>query len=236
MLRSTLPSWKLALTTQGRSPGTIGTYTYAVTVCLEWHERNGATTVDRDTVRAWIADMLDDGAAAATARIRQQAVKSYAAWLLTEDEIDANPLDGLAPPKLSVKVTEALSDEQVAAMIAACKGGTLADRRDEALIRFMAETGTRAAETVGLLVADVDLVARTAVVRKGKGGDGRVCRSAPIALRPLTATRGYADARAGPWTARCGSVWAESRSATTGYARRFSSGLSEPVWDGFTCT
>jgi integrase/recombinase XerD len=173
LLRSTLPSWKLALTTQGKSPGTIGTYMYAVTICLEWHERNEAIAVDRDTVRAWIADMLDNGAAPATARIRQQSLKSYTAWLLTEDEIDSNPLDGLPPPKLTVKVTEALSDEQVAAMIRACKGGTLAARRDEALIRFMAETGTRATETVQIATGDVDLAARTATVRKGKGGDGR---------------------------------------------------------------
>lgn len=174
LLRGTLPSWKLALQTQGKSAGTIGTYTYAVTICLEWHEQHQAATVNRDTVRAWIANMLDNGAAAATARIRQQAVKSYAKWLLSEDEIDSNPLDGLAPPKLSTKVTEALSDEQVAAMIRACQGKTLADRRDEALIRFMAETGTRATETVQLAIGDVDLVRRTAVVRKGKGGDGRV--------------------------------------------------------------
>ncbi|MGO9692617.1 MAG: tyrosine-type recombinase/integrase, partial [Mycobacterium sp.] len=127
LLTTTLPSWKLALTTQGRSSGTISTYMYSVTTCLEWHERLGATTVDRDSVRTWVADMMDDGAAPATARIRQQAVKSYAAWLLTEDEIDANPLDGLPPPKLHAKVTEALGDDQVAAMIAACKGSTLAD-------------------------------------------------------------------------------------------------------------
>lgn len=147
---------------------------YAVTVCLEWCERTGATTVDRDTVRAWVAEMLDKGAAAATARLRQQAVMSYAKWLLTEGEIDSNPLEGLAPPKLHTKVTEALSDEQVAAMISTCKGNTMADRRDEALIRFMAETGTRANETVTILAEDVNLVARTAIVRKGKGGVGRV--------------------------------------------------------------
>ncbi len=156
-----------------KSPGTITTYTYAVTVYLEWCERLERPALDRDSLRAWIADMLGS-LSASTARIRQQAVKSYAAWLHEEGEIDANPFTGVAPPKLSAKVTEALRDDQVAAMIKACKGTSLADRRDEALVRFMAETGTRAQETVGILLAETDLAARRTIVRKGKGRKERV--------------------------------------------------------------
>jgi site-specific recombinase XerD len=174
LLRATLSSFKLAMQTNNRSAGTIRIYVHGITLCLEWCERTGADCLDRATARAWIGDMLDNGNAPATARQRLQAIKSYAKWLLAEGEIDANPLEGLQPPKLHTKVTTALSDDQVSAMIAACKGSTLADRRDEALVRFMAETGTRATETVTLMAEDVDLVARTAIIRKGKGGDGRV--------------------------------------------------------------
>lgn len=214
LLISTIPSWKLALQNDNKSPGTIGTYLYAVTICLEWCEQSGATTVDRDTVRAWVADMLDSGAAAATARIRQQAVKSYARWLHAEGEIDTNPLEGLAPPKLHAKVTEALSDEQVAAMIRACQGKTLADRRDEALIRFMAETGTRATETVQLGTGDVDLVARTAIVRKGKGGAGRVV---PFSTNCAAAIDRYLRMRRRLAVAADGPLWIGAGGKSFGY-------------------
>jgi integrase/recombinase XerD len=213
LLKATLPSWKLALQTDNKSPGTIATYMYAVTVCLEWHEQNAAT-VDRDTVRAWVANMLDNGAAAATARIRQQALKSYVKWLHTEGEIDANPLDGLTPPKLHTKVTEALSDEQVAAMIGACKGNTLADRRDEALIRFMAETGTRATETVTILADDVDLAARTAIIRKGKGGAGRVV---PFSTNCASAIDRYMRLRRRLGTPMGGRLWVGVGGKSFGY-------------------
>ncbi|MGB8390754.1 tyrosine-type recombinase/integrase [Mycobacterium sp.] len=214
LLKATLPSWKLALQTDNKSPGTIGTYIYAVTVCLEWCDQGGATTVDRDTVRSWVADMLDNGASAATARLRQQAVMSYTKWLLKEGEIDANPLEGLTPPKLHTKVTEALSDEQVAAMISACKGNTLADRRDEALIRFMAETGTRATETVTILAEDVDLVARTAIVRKGKGGAGRVV---PFSTNCAAAIDRYMRLRRRQGMPMDGPLWAGVGGKSFGY-------------------
>lgn len=93
---------------------------------------------------------------------------------MAEGEIDSNPLVGIAPPKLHAKVTPSLTDGQVAAMIAACKGNTLADRRDEAAIRFLAETGVRAREAISLAVDDVNLETRTAIIRQGKGGDGRI--------------------------------------------------------------
>lgn len=174
LLKELLASWRLAME-GNKSPGTIATYTHAVTLYLEWCERNGRpTALDRDALRAWIADMLTNGAAPATARIRQQAIKSYAKWLHAEGEIDANPVEGVEPPKLTAKVTEALRDEQVAAMIKACKGTSFADRRDEALIRFMAETGTRAQETIGILLAETDLSARRTIVRKGKGRKERL--------------------------------------------------------------
>jgi site-specific recombinase XerC len=60
--------------------------------------------------------------------------------LTAEGEIPADQLAGMSPPKLDVKVTPVLSDDQLRAMLAACKGPRLMDKRDEALIRFMAET------------------------------------------------------------------------------------------------
>lgn len=214
LLAATLPSWKLAMD-GNRSPGTIRTYLYAVTVYIEWCEAHELPPVlDKDTVRAWIADMLGTGTAPATARIRQQALKSYAKWLHAEGEIDSNPIESVAPPKLDVKVTEALTDGQVAELIKACKGNTLADRRDEALVRFMAETGTRAAETISLQVTDVDLSAKTAIVRKGKGGKGRIV---PLSPQSAQAIDRYLRLRRRMNTPADGPLWVGVGGKTFGY-------------------
>jgi hypothetical protein len=42
----------------------------------------------------------------------------------------------------------------VRALLAACPGPALSDRRDEALVRLLTETGLRAGETVALRVED----------------------------------------------------------------------------------
>jgi integrase/recombinase XerD len=90
-------------------------------------------------------------------------------WLTDEGELASNPLLGLNPPKLDHKVTQALSDDQLKRLLAACKGKELIDRRDEAIARLMAETGARAGEVLSMSLTDVDLQQGLATVQRGKG-------------------------------------------------------------------
>ena len=61
-------------------------------------------------------------------------------------------------PAIDRKVVNALSDDQLRLLIKACEGRGLTDCREEAIVRFVAETGAGAAE-VGLQTADVDWTA-----------------------------------------------------------------------------
>jgi hypothetical protein len=56
--------------------------------------------LDRHTLQRWVTHLLDGGAEPATARIRQQAVRRFAAWLAEEAEIDADPFLGMKPPNI----------------------------------------------------------------------------------------------------------------------------------------
>ena len=111
-------------------------------------------------------------------------MKRFAAWLNAEGELDTNPLLGLQPPKLDTKVTDALTGDELKALIKACAGKGLRERRDEAIVRLMAETGVRAGEVVAMQIADVDLTRGLATVRRGKGAKGRV-----VPFGPQTADR-----------------------------------------------
>ena len=78
-------------------------------------------------------------------------------------------------------MVEPLTEDELRALLKACippKGLTPAQvlryRRDEAMLRLMLETGARAGEVVALALADLDLPGGTAIIRKGKGGKGRV--------------------------------------------------------------
>jgi integrase len=94
-------------------------------------------------------------------------------------------LIGVKAPKLDRTVIEPLTDVQLKALLKACAGPEMRDRRDEAILRLMLETGIRAGEVVSLQIADVDLMAGTAIVRRGKGGKGRVVPVGPQTARAI---------------------------------------------------
>ncbi|HMC02862.1 MAG TPA: tyrosine-type recombinase/integrase, partial [Cellulomonadaceae bacterium] len=181
-----LTSWELSLRAERKSPQTVKSYGDGVRGFLTWCRANGHTpALDKALVNGFTAGLLAAGREATTVRSRQLGLRRFAAWLVDEGEIPADPLLGLKAPKLDAKVIEPLTTDQLKALLKACAGSDMRDRRDEAIIRFMLETGTRAGECAALEVADVDLLGGTAVVRRGKGGKGRIVPFGPQTARAI---------------------------------------------------
>lgn len=210
-------SWELHLRAERKSPQTLKAYLTGVRLYLAWCDQDGRPAqLDRAAVRAWVADLLERGAEASTARSRQLAVRRFSAWLAEENEIERDDLAGLRPPKLDAKVVEVLTEDQLSALIKACQGPELRDRRDEAIVRLMAETGARSEEVVSLQLADINLSAGEAVVRRGKGGKGR---RISIGARTATAIDRYLRLRRGHHLAATPALWlGERMSGFTYYA------------------
>ena len=219
-LTALLPSWQLSMQSENKSDGTIRTYTAGVQGFIRWCARTGTTPeLTRPIVQAFIADLLAGGAEPVTAKSRQLALKRFAAWLAAEGEIDGNPLLGLAPPKTDTKVTDTLTDDEVRRMIAACQGKTLVNKRDEAIIRLMVETGCRAGELLAMTPGDVDVHRGIVLIRRGKGGKGRV---APFSPHTATAVDRYMRMRKTVSSERrfsddTGPLWVGEYGKTFGY-------------------
>lgn len=185
-LDALLPSWELALRAERKSPETIKSYANGVRQFIRWCQTEGhCPALDRTLVQGFVAALLDGGAEPATARARQLGVRRFSMWLAEEGEIDADPLLGLKSPKLDQKVVESLDEDELRRLIKACSGKDFRDRRDEALVRLMAETGMRAGEVCALSVASVDLPRGLATVYRGKGGKGRIAPFGPQTGRAL---------------------------------------------------
>lgn len=180
-LRSLLDSWTLHLRGQRKSRETVKSYTTGVRMFLDWCARTEQVSVlDKRPVNAFVVDLLDEGAEAATARARQLALRRFSAWLAEEGELDSDPLLGLKPPKLDAKVIPVLDDDEIRRLIKACTGKEFRDRRDEAIVRLMLVTGLRSEEVLSMTVADTNLAAGSTVIRRGKGGKGRTVFFDPI--------------------------------------------------------
>jgi len=214
-LPALLPSWELAMRAERKATGTIKTYGDGVKAFLRWCATTGITPeLTKVNAQAFVADILDRGAEAATAHGRLKGLRLFSAWLAAEGELDVDQLAGMRSPRIDHKVVNALTEDQLKRLIKACAGQGLTDRRDEALVRLMMETGARAAEVVGLQTSDVDLARSQVIIRRGKGGKGRVVYIGPqtgIAIdRYLRARRSHRLADTGP-------LWVGGGGKTFGY-------------------
>lgn len=190
-----LASWELNLRADRKSPQTVKTYGDGVrayiTYCLDYDK---PVAIERRTLQEFKEHLLSVGASPATVTSRHLAIRRFSAWLTEEGEQDADPVAGMKAPKIDQPVTEPLTDDQLRALLAACKGAGLMDKRDEAILRLMFTTGARAGEVVALRVEDLHLkdTPPTVTIYRGKGGKGRVV---PVTAEVAAAIDRYLRAR-----------------------------------------
>jgi site-specific recombinase XerD len=107
----------------------------------------------------------------ATVSAEFRALQQFWKWLVLEEEIDRNPMDGAVAPMVPEQPVPVLTLEELRALIDTCKGNDFTSRRDDALIRLFADTGGRLSEIADLAVDDVDFDAGVChVVGKGRRG------------------------------------------------------------------
>jgi integrase/recombinase XerD len=210
-LAELLGSWELHLRAERKSPQTVKSYGDGVRAYIAWCAREAKPVrIDRRQLLEFIDGLLTAGAKPATAVNRHLAVRRFSGWLTEEGEQDADPLLGLKAPKLDNPDIEPLTDEQLRAMLRACKGPDLRDKRDEAILRLMFTTGARAGEVVAMQVGDLNLrsVPPTVSIRRGKGGKGRVV---PLAVETAAAIDKYLRARRSHRLASDPALWLGDR-------------------------
>lgn len=162
--------------TRGASPHTLRAYRSDLDQFCAFLDERGVTKPDEvssRTLRAYLGSMEDRELAATSIQRKLSAARSLFKHLLRQGSIDHHPAVGLRRRRTARTLPGALSQEEVEALLGAPDVSTPAGRRDKALLEFLYSAGTRAAETVGLDRADLDLARGTARVR-GKGRKERL--------------------------------------------------------------
>ncbi|HEV7452755.1 MAG TPA: tyrosine-type recombinase/integrase [Pseudonocardiaceae bacterium] len=140
----------------------------------------------RSAIREWLAE-IGETRQASTVRTRFKGLHRFCGWLVSEGELVEHPMRTLTAPAAADKPVPVLNDDELAALVKACAGKDFTDRRDEALIRLLLDTGVRVSEACGLALADVDLDREMALVT---GGPPRLFRlphrTCPRPLSPGT--------------------------------------------------
>ena len=133
-------------------------------------------------VKAWQAELERRGLLATTIYARISRVSSFYEWAMSDpdlcQEMPRNPVH-LARPKAprsyQTESTQALSDEEVKALLAVVKAkadaGDVVAKRDYALLLFFFATGLRRSEVMRLRWGDVKINDTVTVTARVKGGD-----------------------------------------------------------------
>lgn len=177
-------SFQRDLRAEGKADRTGVLYGISVRLFSEWLTARGRpATLDeltRSAIREWLAELAPTRQAS-TVRTRFKGLHRFCGWLLAEGEIDEHPMRGMTAPVAAEKPVPVLTDAELAALVKACAGREFIDRRDEAIVRLLLDTGIRVSEACGLAVADVDLDREMALVT-GKG-----CKVRPVYFGARTA-------------------------------------------------
>ncbi len=186
-IRDYLPSWRRHLAAENKSPRTLQSYEEAALQFAAFLDEEGRSTdleaIGRDDVAAWLQHLIACWRPA-TAAVRFRSLQQFWRWAVNEDEVERSPMTGLHPPKVPDQPVPVLTDETVRALLAACQGKRFEDRRDEAIIRVLLDTGGRLSEVTNVRMDGVDLDARGLEVI-GKGGHPRTLWLGPKTVRAL---------------------------------------------------
>jgi integrase len=138
-------------------------------------------------VAEFVLDLREGGASSATVANRFATLQMFSKFLHSVGELPVDELAGLSKPKIDDVMVDPLTRDEIVAMIRACqpaKGARrtytqeFTDRRDEAVIRFMAEATARAREVTGMKVATTKVLEGTAMLF-GKGSRERMVPFSP---------------------------------------------------------
>lgn len=146
------------------------------------------------SLRAFLVVLDDRGLARSSIQRKLSAVRSFFKALEREGLVEVDPTKGLRQGRAGRPLPKALSTEEIEALLDAPDLATHRGRRDRALLELCYSAGTRASETVGVDLVDIDFHAEVVRVR----GKGRKERLAPLGSHATRALRDYLQDPARP--------------------------------------
>lgn len=157
------------------SPHTVAGYQRDLEKLQEFALARGnadLTGLDPREARLFPAKLHRGGLSSRSIQRALSASRSFYRFLLREKRVKHNPFDGLAAPKASRRLPNALTTDEASQLVAVDGDGPLV-QRDRALLELFYSSGLRLSELVGLDISDIDLGEGTVRVT-GKGQRVRV--------------------------------------------------------------
>jgi integrase/recombinase XerD len=169
----------------GLTPATLATYKVHLDIFERWCQGNGIGFQDLATthVRSFLAERLTKSQMRLVESYRR--LRPFFRWA-AQEELCSDLFTTIRKPREPKPLVQALTVDQVKALINATRGRGHIGDRDEALIRLLVDTGLRISEALSLRLEDVNLGDGRVSVRLGKGQKDRIVFVGPKTVRALT--------------------------------------------------
>jgi site-specific recombinase XerD len=227
-LRELLPDWRRHLRATNTAPTTIDSYLRVADELVEFllgaGMPTGAAAIGREHLEHYFVHLQDrpnkrTGKPLSAAYIAKhyRSLQQMFRWLdEVEGEIDASPFVKMSPPTVPEQPVDVLTEAQLKALLATCKGKTFENLRDRALMFLFIDTGARCGELAPLKIAAFDFDADQVNVM----GKGRRARGVPFGATTGEALRRYFRARAKHPQAALDSAWLGKKGTLTEWGIR----------------
>ena len=173
---------------RGLSKRTLQAYQRDLSQLLEFldkREVEGPHGVDYAVLREYVYHLKDRGLAATSIRRAQSAIRTYFAFLLAEGVIGADPAERLQAPRITRRLPDVLSVEEVEQLLEAPDPDARRFWRDKAILELLYATGMRVSELTELPLRGLHLEEGVCLVF-GKGSKERWIPLGGPAVRALS--------------------------------------------------
>lgn len=152
------------------SHNTILAYGGAVRQFATWLNATGHPTdlgrIEPRHVEEWINALLE-AYKPATAHNRFRGLQRFFNWYETKDDTFVSPMRKMRPPRLPRLQPRVLKFDELRSVIGTCNGPSFEDKRDEAILRMLFDTGARRHEVASLHYSPTDVNDRDVDLRRG---------------------------------------------------------------------
>ena len=161
-------------------------------------------SADRDTVRLWVVDLMDNGAATTTVNRKLSTLRSFYRYLRIRGIVTVSPVQGVKGPKNSKPLPQFVKESEMDSILdVSTDGMDFVQIRDITVIDTFYETGMRMAELIGLDDSDIDFSAKTIKVT-GKRDKQRII---PFSDTLAARLNSYIDVRNSTFQQTCGAFF-----------------------------
>jgi len=191
---------------RGRAANTLAAYRRDLAAYEAWLAEIGLPLqqVTEPMVERYVAHLRSLGKAPSSTARALVAVRSLHRFMVEEGRAEVDPTGEVGVPRVPAGLPKALTEAEVASLLAAVGGGSAKALRDRAILELLYSTGMRISELTGLCLGDIQLVDGT-LRAFGKGSKERlvpVGRYARDALEDWLGPRGRSAMAPARWSRR----------------------------------